>query len=154
MFKKKKIKIFVFSFFIFGLIFSATVILFYLRLQSQKKETFSQTNDFESRDISIKNAIEGLPEDFPIYRNSKLVTYALSDDGDGKSYIWETDDEVGIVYEYLKSKLRIEGWEISNDSSTGNSSVLSFEKNKIIVFLGVFKGSGGERIVSVTIRTD
>lgn len=154
MFKKKKIKIFVFSFFIFGLIFSATVILFYLRLQSQKKETFSQTNDFESRDISIKNAIEGLPEDFPIYRNSKLVTYALSDDGDGKSYIWETDDEVGIVYEYLKSKLRIEGWEISNDSSTGNSSVLSFEKNKIIGFLGVFKGSGGESIVSVTIRTD
>jgi hypothetical protein len=96
--------------------------------------------------------IEGLPGDFPIYENAKFVTFAKSEDGLGRSYIWETEDETSLVFEYLKSQLRIGGWVLSFDSSVGSSSSVSFEKEENAGFLGVFKGGSGETIISVSIR--
>lgn len=147
--KKPKIKLrsipLVLSLAILGL-----AILFVLNLKSQENK-LDLKDDVGNKEV-ILEGLGGLPSDFPIYKDSELVTFARSEDGSGMSYIWETDDEANFVYEYLKSELRIAGWSLSSDASFGSSSSVSFEKGNMEGFLGVFIGSGGKTVISVSIR--
>lgn len=144
-----KVMLPIFTFIILG------AVILYISRQRIQKNSLNQTEKI-SQTLSEERPsdIEGLPADFPVYENSEFVTFAVSDDKKGKSYIWKSDDETGLIFEYLKSELRIKGWILKNDSSVGSSSTISFEKKGVSGFLGVFDGSSGESIVSVTIRTD
>lgn len=145
---KHKLHFFVF---ITSLVLLCLAILFVLHLKSQESDE-ELNNNVVGIDELISNETDTLPEDFPIYKDSELVTSAVSDDGMGGSFIWETEDEAGLVYEYLKSELRIGGWSLYDESSVGSSSAVSFEKEGSNGFLGVFIGSGGKTIISVSIR--
>jgi hypothetical protein len=137
-------------FFLVPLFVMGTAILFVLYLKSQ--ESGLKTNEEIKINETSTNKIDGLPDDFPIFKDSELVTTAVSNNRVGKSFIWLTGDEVGLVYEYLKSELRIRGWNLSDESSLSGSYAISFEKNGIEGFLGVFRGSGGKSVISVSIR--
>lgn len=137
--------------FVLGIIILGLAVLFVLSLKSQHKK-------LPSTDIGVqkietdKNGFEGLPDNFPVYKNCELITFAESEDGAGKSFIWETEDEAGLVYEYLKSELRIKDWIVSDESSMGGSYAISFKKDNMEGFLGVFIGAGGMSTISVSIR--
>lgn len=134
-----------------GLALTGIAILFVLDSKSQENRFSPSGDSSESTDTSFEG-IGNLPKDFPVYQDSEFKTFAQSEDGRGISFIWETGDDADLVIEYLKSELRINGWQLSNESSVGSSSAVSFEKNGTAGFLGVFKGSGDETIISVTIR--
>jgi hypothetical protein len=147
--KRKKLIIISLTGFV-GLALIGIAILFVSGLQSQEKQT-QPGNGSEAVDNS-SDVIDGLPADFPVYNGSEIKSYAVSKDGTGKSFIWETEAETSLVFEFLKSDLRIKDWAVSNDFSFGSSSTLSFEKNGNYGFLGVFKDGSGKTLISVTIR--
>ena len=138
---------------LFSFILTGKAILFVLDLRSQENDLTLSDNHGETAEM-LSGKVEGLPGDFPVYQRSELIVSALSDNAKGRSYMWETDEEAGLVYEHLKSELRIKGWQLTNDSSLGSSSVVSFEKGGIVGFLAVFKGDSGKSIISVTIRNE
>jgi hypothetical protein len=150
-FDKRKRQILIALIFFLGLILLGKAILFVLALQSQEIKPSLPANNSDSAD-TFPGGIENLPAGFPVYQDSEFNTFAVSDDGNGMSFIWESEDDTDLVFEYFKSRLRINGWTLSNDSSVGSSSAVSFEKNGNTGFLGVFKGSSGKTIISVTIR--
>src|SRR4030042_5484431 len=151
MFNKKKRKVLTVLIIPLSIVLIGIAILIVLDLRSQENEMSLPASNSESVDTSF-DGIEGLPADFPVYQNSDFITSATSDNGRGRAFFWETEDELSLVYEYLKSELRIKGWTLSHHSSVGNSSVLTFEKDGSMGFLGVFKGSSGKSVISVTIR--
>lgn len=127
------------------------VILFFLRSQSQDNHNL-QSNNTTVSDESIAGDYGNLPKDFPVYANSEFVTLAQSENGKGRSFVWETTDSADLVFEYFKSELKIKDWIISNETSVSNSSALNFEKNETLGFLAVFEGGGSKTVISVTIR--
>ena len=145
---KRKVK---FLKFVLSLAFISLAILFVLCSKSQENKTDIKEGVVKTEELASNNE-GGLPQDFPIYQNSKLTAFAESEDKSGMSYIWETEDEAGLVYGYLKSELRIGGWNLYDESSVGSSSAVSFEKSGNEGFVGVFVGSSGKTIISVSIR--
>jgi len=131
-------------------VFLAGLILFVLRLQKEidekplcSEEAASETASSEYKD---------LPADFPVYQEAKFLTFAVSDNSKGKSFIWESQDDISLIFETMKSELRIKGYEVFDDLSVGDFLSLSFKKDNIEGFLGVFKGEDEKSVISVSIK--
>ena len=93
--KKKKQVLILISIF-FGLILAGKAILF-VNWQRSQDVGLNTAEDVDQDSDMHPDGIEGLPAEFPVYQDSDFVTYALSDDGKGRSYVWETHDEVPVL---------------------------------------------------------
>jgi hypothetical protein len=82
---------------------------------------------------------DNFPSDFPIYPGAKLASSwtASSDDTDGLSLIWKTDDSVSKVGNYYESELKDAGWTLSFTAETEDSTTFAFEKDDVSGFIGI-----------------
>ena len=117
------------------------------KISFEKEETPAITNIPSDLPADLP---EGLPENFPIFEGSKFISSSESENRKGASFIWEATEDPSIVYEYIKSELRIRGWTVTDNS--GSFLISSFKSEEDEGFLGVFKGDGDKTVISVTIR--
>ncbi|MCL4387035.1 hypothetical protein M1307_01400 [Patescibacteria group bacterium] len=151
MFKsKRKVLLPVLAFVFLGIFFAWSGILNYLNLFSQEKKPSSENGETSILTNAPSDLPEGLPEDFPIFEGSEFVSSSQSENKKGVSFIWEATESPSLVYEYLKSELKIRGWTVTDNS--GSFLVSSFKNEENEGFLGVFRGDGDKTVISVTIR--
>ncbi|MGB6838980.1 MAG: hypothetical protein WBD86_00680 [Microgenomates group bacterium] len=82
---------------------------------------------------------DNFPADFPIYPNAKLESSwtATSDETEGLSLMWETNDSIDKVADYYKDELTSGGWKLSFTSEAEDSTTLAFEKDDTSGFIGI-----------------
>lgn len=134
---------------ILGILITGRAILGRLTSFSQESSSLSPTPSYAQ--VSVSNIPAGLPEDFPVYPGSEFISMTVSDNAKGRSFIWHSKESSNLVYEYLKSSLKIKNYSVTNTSEIGNSFALSFEKDEFKGFLAVLKDSSGKTVVSATI---
>jgi len=98
--------------------------------------------DFEFSIDSGGELPEDFPKDFPVYKNSKLMSSWSSSDqeGSGTSVIWESEDSLEKVADFYKTELAKTGWTVTSTfSQSDETSVFSFEKGDLDGVLGIAK---------------
>jgi hypothetical protein len=95
---------------------------------------------------------ENFPKDFPTYPKAKLTSSwtASSDETEGLSLVWETNDSIDKVAAYYKEKLTELGWKLSLTAEVEDSTTLAFEKNDTGGFIGITT-EDSKTIISLTL---
>ncbi len=137
------------NYFLLALLSLGLIILFILILKSQ--ESWKVKKEIKN-EIILPSDNSSLLCDFPILNDLELITSAESDDHKGKSYIWEVRKEKELVFENIKSELRLNGWEVVDNFSSSESLTFSFKNDRCDGFAGVFLGEKGKSLISVTIK--
>jgi len=95
---------------------------------------------------------ENFPKDFPVYPKAKLTSSwtASSEETEGLSLVWETNDSIDKVSAYYKEKLTESGWKLSLTAEVEDSITLAFEKNDTGGFIGITT-EDSKTIISLTL---
>jgi hypothetical protein len=106
--------------------------------------------DFEFSYDNGEGLPEGFPKDFPIYSNSKLISKwsSTAEGNEGMSVVMESQDSVEKISNFYKTEFTSKGWTVISTFSQDDSTVFSFEKDKIEGVLGI---TDAEDKVSISI---
>jgi hypothetical protein len=94
-----------------------------------------------------------LPDDFPsgvpIVDGAELFGVQAVGRG-GKNVLFHTDEQIPQVFDFYKSSMRGEGWNVKQEFQQSYQSFLSFEKDKTITNMTVVEDPAtGKRIIAV-----
>ena len=124
-----------------------------VKIEGDGEKVSYKGDDFEFSYDSGGELPDGFPADFPIYKNSTLMSKwsSTSEGEEGMSVIFETSDSLSKVSDYYESELEKTGWIVTSTFSQEDSSVYAFEKGDIEGIVGITKAEDKVSI-SVTIN--
>jgi len=154
---RSKRKIFI-NFILFFIILFYVLGLFIYKKPEEKFsfDIFTNHNSEEKLDEGkekiVDKSLQSLPEDFPVYKNSKLInSWSVEDKKSAISVVWESSDSVEIVTDFYNAEFKKNGWDITSSILTEESSIFSFEKQGSKGFLGILE-ENNSIVISATIE--
>lgn len=95
------------------------------------------------------------PKDFPVYPEAQITGSWTStgDRGTGISVVWEAKGPLDKIVAFYKSELPRNGWKVTSNFDSQESSTLSFEKEDKNGFMGVAKDND-KATISVTLGSN